>query len=76
MHDEEQVVRQVENDALAEAPYGPDGLVVYLVDGRRHRPQHERAEQANAFQILPHDARFEARYIDRDIGKLGHDASV
>ena len=65
-----------DHDALAEPPTPTHAAARGRRDRRQRGAQQERIEQADRLEPVPDDARGEALEVDRDVGQLGHRASV
>src|SRR5450631_4068332 len=70
--DEEQVVRQLEHDAFADAAKARDALTFGRRQRRLKATHQKRALEARALEHLPHHERAQALDVDRHVGQLGH----
>ena len=74
-HDEAIAV-DADHDPLAEPLDRLDDRAGELLRRRRHRAQHERARDPDPLERLADDQRAQALDVDRDVGELGHRASI
>ena len=72
MQDQEEVVIECEDDALADAAEGADGLAFDGGDGRDGGAEEERGGDAELFEGLVEDAGAEGGQVGRDVGEFGH----
>jgi hypothetical protein len=70
MQDEEKIIVEREDDALADAADTADRLAVNGGDRRVDRPEDEWADQVQAFETLADDAGLQCVDVDNDVGKL------
>ena len=70
--DQEELVVELEHDALADAPHAADDLAGDRVDRRRHRAQDERARQHHLFEHSAGHLRPQRFHVDHDVWKFRH----
>ena len=64
---------QPDHDPLAQPAEAHHPLALGVAEGRIHRPQQERAQQAHLLQRLPLDARPQVFQVKRDVGQFRHE---
>jgi hypothetical protein len=70
--DEEQIVLELQYDALSHAPDAGHQLSRCLTDWRIEGAEKKRFRDARPLQTLSDQARLERFYIDGDVRQLGH----
>ena len=76
MDDDEQVLVEGPDDALAEAAQAENAPAFDADDGRRHRSEQEGADHPHPLERLPDDPGTKRVKVELDIGKLGHSDSI
>jgi hypothetical protein len=76
MDDEEEVVLEAEDDALAEAAQCDDGFSGELCGTGLDRAKDEWVGEPDLFERMAEHAGFQRFEVDRDVGKFGHDSSI
>jgi hypothetical protein len=71
MDDEEEVVVEHQDDALADAADAANSLAVKRVDGRVDGAKNERAEEMDPIDRVSRDLPGQRFEVDNDVGKLG-----
>ena len=72
VQDEPVIVVQPNDNTLAEAAEGADGLSVGGLDGRKDCPEEKGIRDADLFERLAKDALLQRVYVNRDVGQFGH----
>ena len=72
MKHEEEILLQLEDDALADPSHAGDRLPMGGVDGRVVRAEQRDAGDPNAFEPGPNHETIERFDVDGDVRKLGH----
>src|SRR5215831_18029323 len=70
--DQEQIIVELDHDALAKPTQRLDGASMRGGDGRLERADHEGAGQPHALERGAADARVERLDVDGDVGQLRH----
>ena len=76
VEDEEEVVVEREDDALAEPRDASDHLPLDRAERRRRRSHQKRADQPNAVDRLADDPRGKRFDVDRDVRQFRHDRII
>jgi hypothetical protein len=72
VEDEEEFFIEYEDDAFADASEGCDGSAFDGFDARYGGSEKERRGDAEVFEWLAYDARFEGCEVSRDVWEFGH----
>ena len=75
MKDQEEIVLQLEDDALAQAAETQDLAVFALLYRRLDGPEQKRTREADLLKGLAYDPRLQGVDVEQDIGQFGHTAS-